>query len=184
MHRTTTAVLATLLALGTLAACGSQDPPTPADPSTTITSPSTTPGPVVPTMPAAAFRHDKAGAIAFTKYYWAMVDYAQASGDTSQLAPVAASSCAACKGGVSSIDAISSAGGASRGGLHLIRKTWVPVPPDSSRADCVVVLRMYVTRQTVTHAGKDSGRYPPGTDVVTMTLRRTPRSWQILSWHL
>lgn len=180
MHRITTAVLATLLALGTLSACGDQDPPTPADPSPTVTSPSTTPGPVVPTMPPAAFRHDKAGAIAFTKYYWEMANYAMAALDPQSLARLQSKDCGQCTGAVRWITEVKRAGGQIIGGDNhvTIRK----VDSLGHGRYWFVTFRVTSAAGRVAHAGNLDKQYVRGSSPGTFTLT-SEGDWRILDWR-
>src|SRR5689334_8294933 len=94
-------------ALLTLTACsGSADPSPPPTTRSTPTSaaPSPTPSPTVPVMPEAAKAHTTAGAKAFVRYFWQVVNYAQATGDTAAIAAMTDSkSCSQCNAGIKSI---------------------------------------------------------------------------------
>ena len=123
MRRTPTALIG--LGLLTLAACsGSADPsapppaPPPSSPTATSTAPtpSSSPTPTLPAMPEAAKAHTKAGAKAFVKYFWDVVNYAQATGDTAAITPTILPGCHACEAGVASIRRVYDAGGRMRGG--------------------------------------------------------------------
>src|SRR3954451_22133056 len=78
------AVLATV-ALLSVAGCGDDKKDSRSDPTPTVSpspSESKTPEvPVEPEVPAAMDNEDKAGAKAFVEYYWAVVSYAQITGD-------------------------------------------------------------------------------------------------------
>src|SRR5689334_1786838 len=99
-----------LLTLTTLTACtgntGTADPPPATPTTTTTTTPTPTPTqPVAPVMPQAAKAHTKAGAKAFVRYFWQVVNYAQATGDTAAVADLADSkSCSQCNAGIKGID--------------------------------------------------------------------------------
>ncbi|MDN5896726.1 MAG: DUF6318 family protein [Nocardioides sp.] len=56
--------------------------------------------PTEPDVPDAMANEDKAGAKAFVTYYWAMVDYAQVTGEARKLRRLAYPTCAACTGGI------------------------------------------------------------------------------------
>ena len=118
----TRAGLTAAVAISTLALLGCSDdepepkfdPPSseaPASPSTTAAS-----GPVAPTMPATARGTDAAAAEAFVKFYWVMVNYAQATGDLSGLASLSSKECAACRAGADSLREIFAKGGQIVGG--------------------------------------------------------------------
>src|SRR5689334_13151884 len=97
-----------LLTLTTLTACtgntGTADPPPATHTTTTTTTPTPTPTqPVPPVMPQAAKAHTKAGAKAFVKHYWAVVNYAQATGDIETLNRISARGCVGCDAGIRSV---------------------------------------------------------------------------------
>ena len=116
--------LLSALSLLTTAGCtGAADPAEPTPPPTppaTASTPSPTPtGPATPTppvMPDAANAHTKAGAKAFVRYFWQVVNYAQATGDTAPINSLNSSNCSACEAGVAAIDKTYEAGGHIVGG--------------------------------------------------------------------
>ncbi|MDH2415214.1 DUF6318 family protein [Nocardioides sp. CER19] len=67
-------------------------------------------------MPDAAKAHTKAGAKAFVEYFWQVVDYAQATGDTPAITALSLGGCKGCEGGARSIEKVYAAGGSIRGG--------------------------------------------------------------------
>jgi hypothetical protein len=67
-------------------------------------------------MPEAAKAHTTAGAKAFVKHFWNVVDYAQATGDTGAVTALSLVGCKGCQGGVHSIDGVYTSGGSIRGG--------------------------------------------------------------------
>jgi hypothetical protein len=114
MRHTTTALIALTIALS---ACSNTDdtapPPTPT-PSPAATTTATAPTP--PVMPRAARAHTEAGAKAFVEYFWDVVNYAQATGDTNQLADLSADGCTGCDAGIASIKHVYADGGQIIGG--------------------------------------------------------------------
>ena len=111
-------------ALVLLVGCSADDDPEPriaptdssSAASTTAPPPSPT-GPVEPTLPAEAVGEDAAAAEAFVRFYWEMVNYAQATGDTDGLATLEAANCRACVGGRESIELTYRNGGSIAGGV-------------------------------------------------------------------
>jgi hypothetical protein len=67
-------------------------------------------------MPAAAKEHTKAGAEAFVRYYWEVVNYAQATGDTDSLREISDPGCDFCTAGIEGIESIYGDGGTITGG--------------------------------------------------------------------
>jgi len=88
------------------------DPPTPSVTSTESEAPT---GPVEPELPAAARKPTRAGAIAFVKHYWAMVHYAQSTGELNGLAGLSSENCQMCGGGVEALRELFAEGGVLKG---------------------------------------------------------------------
>ncbi len=80
----------------TSAASGSESP----SPSESTTAEA----PAEPTPPAAMANFDEAGAKAFAEFYWEVVSYAQATGDTGLLATLELPGCGVCQGGREDIE--------------------------------------------------------------------------------
>lgn len=183
-------ILAATAALLALSACGSQDPPTAADPTTSSPPPATSSkpaptGPVAPTMPAAARQRTKAGAIAFAKYYWRVVDYAQATGDTRALRTLTDKACKACEGGADWIDKVHHLHGVIHGGGHLTRQIHAQrLTGGKVGASAFVVTMVLVSKpDRVSDAGKLSGPDRGGPRRIEMTVQLFGRTWKITSWQ-
>lgn len=110
------------LGLLTLSACsGSADPsPPPSSPTLSSTPPTVTSSPTAPVMPDAAKAHTKAGAKAFVEYFWEVVNYAQATGDTDVVRLITNSGCDGCAAGLSAIDKTYAQGGRVVGGTATV----------------------------------------------------------------
>ena len=67
--------------------------------------------PAAPVLPAEGREQTAAGAIAFVRHYFAVVDYAYATGDTAPLAAASDPACLPCAGIKEMVDATTSAGG-------------------------------------------------------------------------
>ena len=173
----------TVLSVLSLTGCtGSADPAEPPPPPTAHATPSTrtsqspatptpTPTPTPPAMPAAAKAHTQAGAKAFVQYFWNVVNYAQATGDTKAIAALSADGCSGCDAGIASIDRIYSTGGTITGGTATVSKVaivfgWVG---DTAVADAT--FDVDVAPQVVTDsAGRHRG-----------TARRSRDSFNLLA---
>lgn len=184
MKRTLSALtLLGLLTLPALSGCGNTDtPPAQADPTTS--SPSTTvssvaSGPTAPAMPAATHTNTRAGAIAFARYFWDVVNYAQATLDTRLLKTLGSRSCRGCQGGVRWIDGIAASHGSIRGGRNTVRHVGIPSPARRGHPDWDVSLEIVSSGQVVTQPGKPPKRYDRGVNHVSMTLRMEDGSWKV-----
>jgi hypothetical protein len=98
-----------------LAGCGGDPVADPmSTPSTPVsTAPTTTPA---PTMPAPAGANTKVGAIAFVRHYVDLINYAQATGDLTELSSVEAKECESCTSGRKYLDVVYNNGGHIEGG--------------------------------------------------------------------
>src|SRR6478609_11779950 len=92
--------------------CSDDDPkpkfgPTPsATPSSTPSSATSGPTTPLPTLPPEAQGTGPDAAEAFVKFYWATVNYAQATGDIDALRKLGDNSCKACRGGVGYLEEV------------------------------------------------------------------------------
>lgn len=188
VNRSRTALTAlSMISVLALGACSGDDPePKVADPSPSATlpsSPSTTPvsGPVEPTMPAAARGSDAAAAEAFVKFYWEMVNYAQATGDVEGL-KVLATRCLNCDTGVHSIEAAYEDGGEIRGGTGTVDRFDTKFIDRGRKMWAIVECRLSLTPQVVDMpgSGKDQ-RYPGGPSEIRMYLQPSADAWTVRS---
>lgn len=140
------------------AGCEEEDPSDPvASPSGTSDSAPTSPsepttdaGPVEPTLPPEAEADTKAGAQAFVKFYWDVVNYARRTGDVSHLRELSVASCAGCNGGIESIEQIYERGGRILGGRFELLSA---VPGRTASGACNVSARVKVNRSRTVGAG-------------------------------
>ena len=190
VNRSRTAFTAlSILSMLAVGACSGDDPePKIADPSPTSslpTSPSTTAAssPVEPTMPPGAQGTDAAAAEAFVKFYWEMVNYAQATGDLSGLKSLASEACAACRAGTDYLDRVFGSDGIIEGGVASVRVTSSGFIRDGADSDAVVVFDVRTTRQTVDYPGtRDDEVFPGGKTRLTAILDPEPGGWLMQSW--
>ncbi len=171
-----------VLALG---ACSGSDPqPKLADPTESApTSPSTTAvsGPVEPTMPAAAQGTDAASAEAFVRFYWEMVNYAQATGDVDGLSGLA-TRCINCDDGVEFIEKAYGKGGEIRGGEGTVSHLETHFVKRSDGWWAIVECRVQLTRQVVDFPGDARDQhYDGGSTDIRLYLQPLTKSWTIRS---
>jgi hypothetical protein len=175
----------TLVSVLALGACSDDEPepkfaPTPS--TSAPTSPSTTAasGPTEPTMPAAAKGTNAASAEAFVTFYWEMVNYAQATGETSSLRKLG-QKCLTCSRGIDSVEKVYEAGGEIRGGVGSLSAmtTHFLADPDHQRA--VVEFTLTNTKQLVDYPGTARDKkYTPGSLAFQAMLERTASGWTVL----
>lgn len=114
--------LAAVVGCGVLAAgvagCTGDDPGTAPSPSPSVTTstsvpstPAPTAAPVAPVLPAAAKKPTEAGARAFIAYYWALINYAQVTGDVKGLEKVSGPNCRRCSAGIDALRTLYIRGG-------------------------------------------------------------------------
>lgn len=177
MHRTVIAAASALLVM--LAGCGTDDPapaPAPSTSAAASTAPTTDPGPVEPTLPAAAMRGGKAGAEAFVVHYWAMVDYAQASGDVEPLEALNMESCSPCHAGADWIAEIADRGGKILGSTHRVARAR-SVPASRSNGVWLTYATVRTTPERVIGAGDLNRRGGAGVIEALLTTVHTSSGW-------
>lgn len=177
---------ATLLLTLAVAGCEEAEPADPVTPTgkpipaatSRSTEPSTTTGPVMPTLPAEAMTETKAGAMAFVEYYWAVVNYAQATGDTELLRSLAIDSCAGCDGGASSIERIYRRGGQIIGGHKRVVENRLTHKPSGG---WIASQTISVNRQRIRGAGTLDQVSTPGRVDVVLGISFQDGSWAVTS---
>ncbi|MCW2791816.1 MAG: hypothetical protein JWO76_914 [Nocardioides sp.] len=179
-------VVVPLLVLG---GCSDDDPEPRIAPTTSTSpsntgSPSPTPtGPVEPTMPAAARQHTAAGAKAFVKFYWEMVNYAQVSGVLQPLVRLGDENCGACSGGVDFLRKIFNAGGVVRGGAVTVSNLEAIRVKAGSHVSWRVLADVTNTRQVVDLPGKRKDEtYPAGKLSLQLIIDPQPNGWTVGYW--
>lgn len=176
------------LVVPTLSLAGCSDDPVPKvapheSPSVVSESPSPT-GPTEPTMPAVAKKHTAAGAEAFVKFYWEMVNYAQASGDLQGLRSLGDENCGACSGGLRFLDRIYEAGGHVRGGkVTVVDVRATKVRGAGQQIAFQVLVSVENTRQVVDLPGtKRDQSYPAAKSSIQFIVDPKPGSWSVGYW--
>jgi hypothetical protein len=175
MVRPVIGVLALSLAL---AACGGEPK---ADPSPTPSAPVTTPvstTPAPPVMPEEAKANTKAGAIAFVRYYIALVNHAQATGDLAGLAGVEEPPCKSCTDGRSYLSKIYDAGGHVAGGRWTARD----MRARRSGSNWAVTVRGDFAPSDVYAPATSQPDHADGGPTLTNFIVWHSREWKVRSW--
>lgn len=184
--RATIAAL-TLAAALALAACEEEDGPSSPSPSDTPsvpessspTDPTTTAteaGPVEPTLPVEAEAKSRAGAEAFVRFYWDVVNYATETGDVRLLMQLDQPSCMGCAGGIDLIEAVYSSGGHFVGGRYRVLRL---EPAQSPSGDWAITTYTKVGEQRVVGAGALNETYPGGRGKWLIAIARVKNSWSV-----
>jgi hypothetical protein len=77
--------------------------------------------PTPPALDSAATAHSKAGAVAFTGYWFALLSYGVQTGEVSELQTTSDPECAVCKSAVVTIQDNYNDGGSLQGGVYTVR---------------------------------------------------------------
>ena len=173
-------------ALVLLVGCSADDDPEPriaptdssSAASTTAPPPSPT-GPVEPTLPAEAAGEDAAAAEAFVRYFWAAVNHAQATGDVRTLQTLGTDTCAACAGGVESIEKTYLAGGTMDGGAITVDALKSEPYESGPSRGFLVTADTTAESQKVTVPGKKGKTYPGGQSTIRLIVERSDGRWQV-----
>jgi hypothetical protein len=176
------------LLCGALSACASnvQQPTTLGQPSeaTSTGYAATTPSPepeqgaaMAPVLPAEAREQTAAGAIAFVRHYFAVVDYAYATGDTAPLAAISDPGCMACAKVKDTINTRITDGGSYQTAATRISDLRVS---DTELMDAAEVLAQYSTPATVAidSNGDTVTRFAPTSDMrASVIVLWLPAGW-------
>lgn len=184
--------LAALAAALLLVGCSDDDSPEPKIAPTDTSSASATPtppaptasGPVEPTMPAAAEGDDAAAAEAFVRHYWAMVNYAQATGDTEGLKDLGADSCAGCRGGWQGIDETYGAGGTIQGGEFQVTRLDVTEVTSHDGSAFAVEVSLTAAPQVIKEPGTRADKKDGGDYELNLIAVRRDGAWSIARWDV
>ncbi|WP_395696242.1 DUF6318 family protein [Nocardioides sp.] len=169
------------LVLGVTACSGSDPEPRVAPPSSTSTSPTTSPSPSAPTMPAAARGTDAASAEAFVRFYWEMVNYAQATGDVAGLR-LLGDKCIGCDAAIKFIQSSYEGGGRIIGGVGRPAKFQTVFVTEQGKRWASTEYRVKTTSQRVDRPGEHHDQtYPGGLTDVRMYLEPTNGAWLVRS---
>lgn len=172
-----------------LAGCTEAEP-TPEMPDPTSSSPTATEtesGPVEPTLPPEAEGDGVEAAEAFVTHYFAMLTYAQATGETDPLGELALEGCSACSGSLEAVRKVYDAGGTIQGGDFSVRSVKASAQPGATEDSSTYVARAKVahTAQRIQNSGTElDGSGPSGSDRFQMLLVRDAGEWHVGQWSL
>jgi hypothetical protein len=148
----------------------------PESPSTTAAS-----GPSEPEMPEAAKGTDAAAAEAFVKFYWAMVNYAQETGDVDGLRRLSRN-CQNCDAGAKSIEDTYAADGVIGGGANRADH-FDTIFLDRPAGDWAIVeFGLTTAEQHIDRPGSDDDSdFPGGRTDIRMILQPSGDAWIVRS---
>lgn len=163
---------------------GSDAQPTP--PATPTPSPTSSPSPTPPAgptlPPAPEPATGKKGAKAFVRYYWDVVNYAQATGDTEVLKTLGVDECDSCNVGIETIENNTVQGAVVTGG-HLTPRRLTPRHVSTGSLGEVWSIGVVLdnTDQTVTYPDKVQ-RFPATTITISMAAVQRAGTWTLTDW--
>ena len=160
--------------------CTSDEAPEPAPLPTASSSPSDTgsPSPTAPTLPPEAEGTSPAAAKAFARHYFESVNYAAATGDTTDLRALGSSRCVSCDAIAENIEKVYGKGGVIRSaGWNVDVLTLVPLQP---RRRPILDVGLRQSPETVVASrGAKPKKFPGGKQPMTMHLARRGTQWQV-----
>ncbi|WP_425489423.1 DUF6318 family protein [Nocardioides piscis] len=177
--------LAPLLLLG---ACAEDKPdppaaePTSSPPSVTASAaePSAS---AEPTLPPEAEGTGPEAAEAFVRHYFAVANYAQASGDARGLRSLGTDKCIACQRSAQAVEDIYKRGGQVVGGDATVDDVRVTNPQNGSRPQSTwVEATVTNAEQTVSGSGKLDGTYPAATVRMYFELIPVGDRFRVTQW--
>jgi len=182
MRRACLVVAAAVLVAGGSACSEDPDPRVaPSDPPSSAVSTTPASGPVEPTLPPEAEGDDAAAAEAFIEYFWAMVKYAETTGETADLSALALESCDACRGGSDSIREVHDSGGEfTGGGVTVISVKAVRISGD--RVAFGLTAELDFESQVVRIPGESPKRYEGGRGTYQFILHHEDGAWRVARW--
>ena len=161
-----------------LAGCGG-DPKADPSPSTSASpSASAAPTPTAPVMPEAATMAGTAGAIAFVKYFVAVINHATATGDTSPLRDASLTMCKSCEAVIGKIEELYSSGGRREGGAWRL----VEVRITHAGRPWRVAGHVTYAAQRIVRPGKPTEAIAGGDYDMEFALSRQDGKWQVKEW--
>ncbi len=123
--------------------------------------------------------------MAFVKHYWAMVNYAQATGDLAGLREISSDKCVACKAGLKYLEKVFADDGAISGGVSRVLDPQAVFARRNGTTYAVVEFRLRTTPQTVNFpAHARDKRYEGGTSAMRSRLSPATTGWVMDYWDV
>ena len=169
----------------TLTGCGGapEPPPPPKAQESPAPSATATPSaaPTPPAMPAKARKNSRAGAIAFARHYVALINHAQAIGDTAPLAAVEDAACESCRNGREFVRRVYASGGRISGGE--LRVSDALAIPDSTTGGWTVAVGVRFGPQQVDWGGEKPDQDLGGGQLpLNLQVDFRDNHWKVLQW--
>lgn len=159
-----------------LAGCGGDPPPmAPSTPSPSASSTSL----AAPVMPEEAKEDSKDGAESFVRHYVRLINFAQATGDSTGLRAASWERCQACSRVSDAIDRLYQAGGHIEGGGWNLRKSFATRETHSK--SWLVVASISYPKQLVIEPGKGTRELKGGRNSFRFQVKPQEPS-KVLSW--
>lgn len=172
-----------------LAGCDAAAPapaPVPSSPAAPPSSPTaraeptrTARPPTAPALPTAARQASEAGARAFIDYYWALVNYAQATGDVRQLRKASGPHCRGCSAGISGIVDLYQGGGNAEGGTYGTHVTKIEVLKSKAFYSFEALVRVVNQEQVITNADGTRRTSAPSNSLFAVVVIWTKEHWRM-----
>lgn len=176
--RTPLLIASAALTAALLAGCGGNDPAPSPSPTPSPTAGAT--GRVAPPLPQAATVHTKAGAIAFVRHYVDLINYAQATGDTTQLHAAGSAGCSACRAVERNINRIYRSNGTFDGGVTVIARVIDALTYPITHG-YTVDLAVRIEPSTVTTNGK-ANHSKGGRNLLSVIVQPSANAWEVREW--
>lgn len=186
--RLVSGIVAAALPLAVLAGCGEDEPkPKFEEPTSASPSESSSPEePVEPTPPAVMKGDGVEGAKAFVEYYFELLGYAQATGDTAAVEEVALTDCAACTGTVEFIRDVYETGGEVKGGDFTVSalKASLQGRFSSEGKSYAATGKVATSRQTISGSSKKTlnSETKPGAQELQFLVTHSDSGWRMARW--
>lgn len=150
--------------------------------------PSTSQALQAPEPPAAMDGSDVKAAKAFITYYWAIVNHAEATGDTATLRDLTGDECGPCDDRASQIETVHDDGGSVTGGIAEVQGVQVLDGDRADQADDAttydLIVDLQVTERSVTASqGAEAVSAPGGYRTLDFAVSHDGDHWQVDQWQ-
>jgi len=136
-------------------------------------------------MPPLATKHTRAGAIAFTKHYFAIANYAQEALDVQPLVELADPACNTCDGGTDALQRIARRNGVVRGGTTTLSKLHAHMSEIAGQEWMRVTFKWHVSALQEDYPGtKNDKSWRPTGGSSYFVLKPTDSGWLVDYWDI